>query len=156
MAGYVVLVCAVAGCGGTAAYLTHHAAAANAFGVGSQVSSVDETWSPPASMETGKSYTKSVRVANKGTVPCYVRVLAEPADQAMADAVTIDWNTQRWTAKQSDGYYYYKSVLLPGAKTEPLFTKVTAKKTLKDFELIIYEETVQAAGSKSPQAAFGS
>jgi len=156
MAGYVAFVCAVAGCGGTAAYLTHQAAAANEFVVGSQVSSVDETWSPPESLEKGKTYTKEVRVANTGTVACYVRVLAEPSEQSTSDAVTIDWNQQHWTAKQSDGYYYYKSILPAGEKTEPLFTKVTATENLSDFELIVYEETVQAAGLSSPQDAFGS
>lgn len=156
LAGYMALICAAVGCSGTAAYLTHHAAAANEFVVGNQVSLVDETWTPPASLEKGKSYTKEVRVANTGTTACYVRVLAEPADQKTAESVTIDWNKQQWTAKQSDGYYYYKSVLMPGTKIEPLFTKVTAKETLAEFELIIYEETVQAAGSTSPQSAFAS
>lgn len=156
LAGSMVLICAAAGCGGTAAYLTHHAAAANEFTIGSQVSAVDETWNPPASLEKGKSYTKEVRVANTGTVDCYVRVLAESSDEIVADSVDIDWNQQQWTSKQSDGYYYYKSVLPAGSKTEPLFTKVTAKENLSEFELIIYEETVQAAGSASPQDAFGS
>lgn len=156
MAGYLALVCAVVGIGGTAAYLTHHAAAANEFVVGSQVSSVDETWAPPASLEKGKTYTKEVRVANTGTTACYVRVLAEPSDQQAADSLTIDWNQQQWTVKQPDGYYYYKQILPAGSKTEPLFTKITATDNLKDFELIVYEETVQAAGSSSPQDAFGS
>ena len=156
MAGYIVMLCAVVGIGGTAAYLTHYAAAANEFVVGSQVSSVDETWAPPGSLEKGKSYTKEVRVANTGTTACYVRVLAEPADQKAAESLSINWNQQQWTQKQPDGYYYYKTVLPAGAKTEPLFTKITAIDDLNDFELIVYEETVQAAGSASPQDAFSS
>ena len=155
MAGYVVLICAVAGCGGTAAYLTHHAAATNEFVVGSQVSSVDETWTPPAGLESGKTYTKEVRVANTGTTACYVRVMAEVSNPQTAKCLSIDWNRQQWTERQPDGYYYYKSVLPAGSKTEPLFTKVTATDNISDFELIIYEESVQAAGSGSPQNAFG-
>lgn len=155
IAGYVMLACAVVLCGATAAYLMHYAAAANNFVVGSQVSSVDETWAPPGGLEKGKTYTKEARVANTGTVACYVRVLAEVADQSVADSVTIAWNSSQWTDKQEDGYYYYKSVLPPGEKTEPLFTSIQAADELDEFELIVYEETVQAAGSASPQDAFG-
>ena len=155
IAGYVMLACAVVLCGATAAYLMHYAAAANNFVVGSQVSSVDETWAPPGRLEKDKTYTKAARVANTGTVACYVRVLAEIADQAMSDSVSIAWNSSHWTSKQADGYYYYKTVLPPGEKTEPLFTSIHATDDLDEFELIVYEETVQAAGSESPQAAFG-
>ena len=154
IAGYVTLVCAVAFGGVTAAYLTHSAAAANNFVVGSQVSSVDETWSPPGGLEEGKRYTKKVQVAISGTADCYVRVLAEIADQQMADCVSVNWNQTQWTTKQADGYYYYKAVLPAGQKTEPLFTAISASADLSEFELIVYEETVQAAGSDSPMDAF--
>ena len=155
IAGYVMLACAVVLCGATAAYLMHYAAADNNFVVGSQVSSVDETWAPPGGLEKGRTYTKEACVANTGTVACYVRVLAEIADQAMSESVSIAWNSSHWTGKQADGYYYYKTVLPPGEKTEPLFTSIHASDDLDEFELIVYEETVQAAGSESPQAAFG-
>lgn len=154
IAGYVTLAGVVVFGGVTAAYLTHYAAAANNFVVGSQVSAVAETWSPPGTLEKGKTYTKEVRVANNGTTDCYVRVLAELADPQTADAVSADWNQNQWTAKQADGYYYYKSVLPAGAKTEPLLTKITATADISEFELIVYEETVQADGSDSPLDAF--
>ena len=111
LAGYVVLACTVAFGGVTAAYLTHRTAVTNNFVVGSQVSAVDETWSPPGELEKGKTYTKKVQVKNTGTTECYVRVLAEIADQQAANAVSVNWNRDRWTEKQADGYYYYKSVL---------------------------------------------
>lgn len=154
VAGYVTLACAVVFGGVTAAYLTHSAAAANNFVVGSQVSAVTETWAPPESLEKGKTYTKKVQVANTGTTECYVRVLAEIADQQAAEAVSIDWNWEQWTEKQTDGYYYYKTALPAGQKTEPLFTQISAEADLSEFELIVYEETVQAYGSDSPRDAF--
>lgn len=156
IAGYAVLTCAVVFCGATAAYLTHHAAAANNFVVGSQVSEVTETWAAPGDLEKGKTYTKKARVTNSGTTDCYVRVMAEFADQATADSVSADWNTSQWTAKQADGYYYYKTVLPAGETTAPLFTTLSVSADMPEFEMIVYEETVQAAGAKSPQTAFGS
>ncbi len=156
IAGYAVLTCAVVLCGATAAYLAHYAAAANNFVVGSQVSAVHETWAPPGGLESGKTYKKVARVTNSGTTDCYVRVLAEFADQTMADSVSADWNTVQWTEKQTDGYYYYKWALPAGGTTLPLFSTLSVSADLPEFEMIVYEETVQAAGSDSPQEAFGS
>ena len=148
------IICAVVISGGTTAYLMCKDSALNIFPVGSQVSAIDESWDPPETMTAGKKYTKKVCVKNTGTVDCYVRVFAEPEDAGMSNSVSIDWNTDNWTEKQSDGYYYYKSVLSPGEKTKPLFTTISATKDLKEFDMIVYEETVQAAGSQSPQEAF--
>ena len=150
----IAIICAVIFCSGTLAYLMYQDSALNTFVVGSQVSMIDEIWDPPETMVAGGKYTKKVSVKNTGTVDCYVRVFAELEDAGMADSVSMDWNTDNWTEKQADGYYYYKSVLSPGETTKPLFTTISASADIESFGMIVYEESVQADGSQSPQEAF--
>ena len=150
----LAILCMIACCSGTLSYLTAKDSAKNTFSVGSQVSEISEVWDPPEFLDKGKSYTKKVSVKNTGTVDCYVRVFAGFEDADMAKSITVDWNTSSWTAKQSDGFYYYKERLKPGATTVPLFTKLSATADVSDLKMIIYEETVQAAGSESPKKAF--
>ena len=154
IAGYAALAMTVLMCGSTLAYFIYHEVAINTFTVGSQVSEIDEVWTPPEKMTAGKSYTKNVTVRNTGTSDCYARVFAEITDEKAAGSVAVDWNTADWTGKQADGYYYYKQQLAPGEKTKPLFTTLTASSDLSDFDMIVYEETVQAQGADSPQEAF--
>lgn len=154
LTSYGILVCAVLMCGTTLAYLVHHDIALNSFTVGSQVSEIAEVWEPPNEMQKDTDYVKNVTVKNTGTTDCYVRIFAEIMDDKMADAVTADWNDSDWTEKQPDGYYYYKSKLEPGKSTEPLFTTLTASADLAEFNMIVYEESVQAYGADSPQRAF--
>ena len=150
----LAIICLGACCSGTLSYMTAKDEAKNTFTVGSQVSKISEVWNSPEFLDKGKSYTKKVSVKNTGTVDCYVRVFAGFEDADMADSITVDWNTSSWTAKQSDGYYYYKERLKPGAATEPLFTKLTATADVSNLRMIVYEETVQAAGSAGPKKAF--
>lgn len=154
IAGYLVLVCSVLMCGSTLAYFIHHDMALNRFVVGSQVSEINELWTPPAEMKKGSEYTKRVTVKNTGTAECYVRVFAEMMDDSAARSVTADWNTADWTEKQTDGYYYYRKVLAPGESTAPLLTKLTSSADLQDFGMIVYEESVQAHGATDPKSAF--
>lgn len=142
--------------GGIFSYYIAHELLNNEISVGTQISQIEEDWSPPDEIKTGGTYDKEVSVKNTGSVPCYVRVLAELENPDMAEALNIDFNTTDWTEKQSDGYYYYKHVLDSGASTKPLFTKLKATGNLSELSLIVYEETVQAAGSSSPIDAFAS
>lgn len=100
-------------------------------------------------------------VKEDGAVDCYVRMYCEYADSTAEDITDIDFNTTDWTAKQDDGYYYYKKKLSPGESTKPLFTKVTVKSeegdghsvadiisNVYDFDLICYAESVQAYDAK--------
>ncbi|MCI8409572.1 MAG: hypothetical protein HFJ09_09950 [Lachnospiraceae bacterium] len=84
--------------------------------------------------EDGKS--KEAYIANPGTAiakkPVLVRarVIAVVHDQdGIALGVTQDFTLQQdsaiWTGKDSDGYYYYKKALEPGAEQVPIFTDVT-------------------------------
>lgn len=141
---------------GIFSYYMAHNLLNNEIKVGSQVSEVEENWDPPKEIKAGGTYDKEVSVKNTGTVPCYVRVFAELETPDMEEAIDIDFNQADWTKKQSDGYYYYKYALASGDSTEPLFTKLKANGDLSELSLIVYEETVQTAGSASPIDAFAS
>lgn len=152
----------------TSAYFVDGDTTTNTFKIGHNVSSIEENF-PSGKLEPGKVYTKEVRVKNKDSVKCFVRVLAEPSDSDMSDHLDIDWNTTDWTERQEDGYRYYRKALKPGETTSPLFTKVTIKNdfvnpqlTVKNFDIGVYEETVQSHDSstgkdfETPQKAFES
>ena len=74
----------------------------------------------------GDTVSKIVSVKNTADSSCYVRIALEKGiNDELLDAegcLKIDINTVDWTYQ--DGYYYYNSVLAPGATTNPLFTEV--------------------------------
>lgn len=138
----------------TVAYLISGDSAKNNFTMGENTSHIEETFGSYTEFKAGKSYEKNVAVKNDGSVPCYVRVFAEIEDPDVAAAISIDFNTTDWTAKQADGFYYYKKALAVSETTAPLFTTLKVKSDLADFKMICYSETVQAAGASSAINAF--
>lgn len=147
-------VCLLLLTGGICAYLISVANQTNSFTVGENVTRIEEDFDPPTTIEAGESYEKKVTVRNVKSVPCYVRVFAEFSDPEQEDAMRLDFNTTDWTVKQTDGYYYYKSILPVGEATKPLFEEIYAEKDSANLELIVYSESVQAEGASDPQAAF--
>ena len=67
--------------------------------------------------------------------------------------IDVDYNISCWT-KKSDGYYYYSRVLNAGEESSSLFTTLTAKENVSDFEMICYSESVQAYGFAGAKEAF--
>ena len=128
----------------TAAFLLSKDSLQNPFTVGENTSHIEETFGSYDSFEAGKDYTKKVSVKNDGSVECYVRVFAEIEDPDTAD----------WTVKQPDGYYYYKKSVKVNESTVPLFTQITAKKDVDEFQMIVFSETVQSDGSSDAVSAF--
>ena len=58
-----------------------------------------------------------------------------------------------------DEYYYYQKKLLPGERTETVFDNIVIKNTVKKeemvpFDILVYEESVQAEGFPLPEDAF--
>lgn len=111
-----------------------------------------ETFTPPVTWQSNTSYAKDVKVKNNGSVDCYIRVLAEVSDADIPATMNID--TDSWSKK--DGYYYYKYIVPSGTITKALFTQVSIgnAKIDKDFEIIIYAESVQSNGYTNAYAAF--
>ena len=54
----------------------------------------------------------------------------------------------------ADGYYYYKKSVKANESTVPLFTQITAKKDVDEFQMIVFSETVQSDGSSDAVSAF--
>lgn len=128
----------------------------NAITVGENTTKIEESFTPPERIEQGERYTKTVAIKNLGSVPCYVRVFAEFSDPKQAGALTADFNESDWTAKQPDGYYYYKTILPAGQMTVPLFTSLSAAQSLSAFEMLVYSESIQAGTFSDPLSAFRS
>ena len=130
----LMLLCAVAGIGGVLAYFTDSEQTNNKLKV-----------------------KKEVRVKNNGS-DTYVRMQILFSDSDMQQYCTVNWNTTDWELK-NDGYYYYKKILPKGSKTTPLFTTVTVSKNapedeMKDFDIIVREESLQVGYFKSADEAW--
>lgn len=132
-------------CGTTVAYSFDADSAENIFCVGSQVSEI-------CGAEAG-SGTGGITVENTGTADCFVRVFAAVADPGSGADIDGLINKAGWTERQEDGFFYYREMLAPGERTAPLMEGGAQVET-GEPEIIIYEETVQAAGSEDPLYAF--
>ena len=139
--------------GVTAGFLVSTDSALNRLSSGHNTAGIVESYAPPSSFAKGDEITKEVKVKNEGSVPCYVRVFAEISSPEAREAVDVDYSTSDWS-KMSDGYYYYSRVLNAGEESSPLFTTLTAKENVSDFEMICYSESVQAYGFAGAKEAF--
>jgi len=137
------------------AYYVSSDIAVNRFKVGREDTSIREEYYPPDAIDENTTIDKKVVVKNNGTIDVFVRIFAEMADSKMANVLTVDWNVRDWT-RASDGYWYYKYPVSPGEETSALFTEITASAELDSFEMIIYEESIQAKGNRSAEEAFKS
>lgn len=58
-----------------------------------------------------------------------------------------------------DGYYYYQKKVLPGTDTDTVFDNIVIKEKVKKqdlvpFDILVYEEAIQAGGFASAEEAF--
>lgn len=94
---------------------------------------------------------EDVRVQSLGTGETYVRVRLAPrwSDQNLSISnVEIRLNSEDWTDKQADGYYYYKKALTKDQITSPLVKNINIpERTIEyrgeTFELNALVEGVQ-------------
>lgn len=126
----------------------------NIIKTGEHTTGIEENFNPPESVQPDTTYDKIVAVKNYSNIPCYVRILVESDQEELS--LNINFDTENWTEKQDDGYYYYRTVLGGRETTKPLFTTVTTGKEDKEFRILVYEETVQAEGHKNVWDAFAS
>lgn len=139
--------------GVTAGFLISTDSVTNRLSCGYNTAEIAENYVPLSSFAKGEEVTKEVKVRNEGSVPCYVRVFAEISRPEAREAIDVDFSTSDWS-KMSDGYYYYSRVLNAGEESSPLFTTLTAKENVSDFEMICYSESVQAYGFAGAKEAF--
>lgn len=72
-------------------------------------------------------------------------------DQDTRDNTDIDYNTEDWIKQ---GVYYCKDIVKAGESTTPLFTTVTARRDVFNFNMICSSESVQADGYARFEEAF--
>ena len=127
----------------------------NILQIGYNETEINEDFEKPAEIKSNTTFKKNPTVKNTGTVPCYVRMYVEVNDSRIAQYTFMNFNTEDWTERQSDGYYYYKKILNPNESTTPIFTTVNISddnnvtkviKEVDDFDIIVYEESVQSEG----------
>lgn len=137
-------------CSGIYAYLTAQAGQVNQLTMGENVIETEEEF-PDPDPKPGESIKKVVKVKNTGDVPCFVRTQVLFSNGEAEAVSSIDLNTVDWTEKQGDGYYYYKHILPAGETSTALMTAIkiadhASLDDLKDFQVIVYSESVQSEG----------
>lgn len=140
----------------------------NNFAASGLKGSITEEFTPPGTVEIGKSYSKKVTIKNEEKAPLFVRVLVQPEMTTSDGQVLLASNIGKeiqldigsdWLLGE-DGFYYYKKVLNANETTQPLFTKVTLANNLDanyqnmKLTISIKSETVSAAGINFRDAYF--
>ena len=143
---------------GIAAYQSAFDTAENIIRVGSNTTEIGEEFPSPKPVAPDKNtdITKKIWVTNREQGVAY-------SNSDIGRAVTMKGqNTTDWVYSD-DGFYYYKNVLKEGESTRPLCTgfMVEAEKIektyweeLKDYQIQVYEESVEAKPYESCQAAW--
>lgn len=164
------LFAATVGREGALAYLSSFEQKTNIATVGYNETSIEEEFPniTPTPVEKDPHYIKKIQILNTGGIKdtalsdCYVRAELSYSNSDIGNAVILDGlNKTDWVYR--DGFYYYNHILKKGEATPPLITgfhidhhKINAKyqPLLKDFEMNIYEESVQAEGFSNVWDAF--
>lgn len=154
--------------GGTMAYFTYQQHLGNTFSVGENRVEITEEYEPPKESGIGDNiYKKKVQVKNTGSAPCFVRVIAEFSDSQVRDKSFLSpdgesfYSASGYAGHLPDswayiplgedgllgGYYYFTEPVAPGRSTTALFEAVNShfdtQEEIKDYEIIIYAESVQ-------------
>ena len=170
-AGMGILLGVLVGVQGTAAYQSAYDKAVNIVTPGNISSEIGEDFPNPPTIVPDKDIdiAKKIWVSNNPSgqnkigADCYVRVAVGYSNSDIGKAVTMkNTDSENWIYGD-DGFYYYKNVLKEGESTRPLCTgfMVEAEKIektyweeLKDFQIQVYEESVEAKPYESCQAAW--
>lgn len=140
---------------GIYAYLSAKDSRVNRLTFGQNVIETEEEF-PTPDPRPGDSIEKKVRVKNTGDVPCFVRTRLLFSNGDAEGVSTLELNTTDWTERQEDGYHYYKHILPVGKNSADLLTAVkiadsARPEELKDFQIIVYSESVQCEGYEEGQ-----
>lgn len=144
--------------GSVYSYLSDQTQKNNKMSIGENTIIPEEPFEP-GDMEPGSIFVKKPSLKNTGIVDCYVRMMVECSRGDMESLIQMDWNTEDWTEKQEDGYYYYKKLLAPEEVSTPIFTQVSiseevSESSLKDFDIIVYGESIQSGGINNYKEAW--
>ena len=130
------------------AFSISKATAVNTFTVGDNKIEINEVFEPPVQIEEGDEIRKEVAVTNTGRTPCSVRLFVVPDDMDIMNKIAIDFDSVSWEGDGA-GFYYYKHLLLPGERTENLFSKVDIHSGTDGFCLCVYGESRTALAGQT-------
>ena len=155
-----LLFCLTAGITGSAvyAYLIDQKMKVNQVKIAENRTHIEEEFDPPEDPQPGQIIKKKPCIVNDGDIPVYVRVLVEFSNSAAMDQLEPLSINEHWK-KGEDGYFYYQEKVLPRKNTETLFDNIVIKNTVKKedlvpFDILVYEESIQAEGFSSAEEAF--
>lgn len=146
----IIILVAIMIAGGSLAWFTSSPdAAVNEFKLGTVKVKVIEPGFENLTNVEATTYNKNVQVQSLGTKRTYVRVRLVPewSDPSLSVSnVVLNLNTGDWTAKQSDGYYYYKHILTQNQTTTLLLNSVTFTDLPEEYEGKTFTLKVVAEG----------
>ena len=140
------------------AYLIDQKEAVNQVRMVENTTHIEEEFEPPDEVKPGQVIKKKPCIANDSVFPVFIRAqVIFSNDRGEAQCQPLE-TTDSWK-KREDGYYYYQKKVLSGQRTDVIFDKIVIKKTVKkeklvSFDILVYEESVQAEGFSSPEEAF--
>ena len=167
----VILTGIFVGAQGTTAYQTAFDLRQNKVRVGYNHTEIEEEFPAPSPIPGNRDeeFVKKVQISNRtsqaegGSVDCYVRVSLGYSNSDIGNAVTLKNLDEVHWKKEQDGFYYYKEILKEGETTAPLFKGFFIEESkikkeyleyLKNFEIQVYEESIQASPFKDYQSAW--
>ncbi len=130
-------------------------ASVNTMTVGKLETTVVEEFQPTEiKKEESAQISKKAKVTNRGSVPCFVRVLVQYSNEDWKPELQ-NLDTVNWIYHPKDGRYYYKHVLYPGASTSNLFDGVKIPKEKDTMALTEETEVSIFVSEESVQAEHG-
>ena len=140
--GALLLVGTLAASGTVAYYNSKTDPLTNTFTIGNVETKIEEEF------ENG---IKNPKIVNTGKSDCLVRMryIISPSNAETNNGVKLTGFDVLWGDKQADDFFYYSQVLKSGESTESLFSRYElneglTKQTFVPFEIIVYQEAVQA------------
>ena len=119
---------------------------------------IEEEFETPEDVDPGQIIKKKPCIFNDSEIPVYVRAMvsfSNSAAQELCEPISInkDWK------EREDGYCYYQKKLGSKERTNTIFDNIVIKNTIKKeeiipFDVLVYEESVQAEGFLTPEEAF--
>lgn len=133
---------------GTAAFYTYEDTATNVVTAGNVrirleeytlVGGKLEPFTDPIDVVPGTSVSKIVQVKNTGFAPAWVRVkldkdlLLAPGVSGTPDLSLVNYELNRQSWAEVDGWFYYLEPLAPGATTAPIFEWVSFSSNMSNM-----------------------
>lgn len=157
---FAMIFCLAAGITGSAvyAYLIDQKETVNQVKIAENKTHIEEEFEPPVDPRPGQVIKKRPCIVNDSSISVYVRVLLEFTNELAKEQCEPLVINAHWK-KEDDGYFYYQEKVLPEEHTETLFDNIVIKNTIKKedllpFDILIYEESIQAEGFSSAEEAF--